>query len=152
MGRWSLSLVAVLALCVPPLSVHALEGVVYADVDGDGVRDPVEAALADVVVSNGREVTRSGTDGVWSLEEGPDGFVRVTCPDDFRCPRWYRAGSGDFGLIPTRAADEFFFIQVSDVHAFDEAGDFAAWSSPPSPACRPELVADWLVLYQLGRG
>jgi 3',5'-cyclic AMP phosphodiesterase CpdA len=151
-GRWSLSLLAALALCVAPSTSHALEGVVYVDADDDGVRDTREAVLADVVVSNGREVTRSGADGVWSLEEGPDGFVRITCPDDYRCPRWYREGSGDFGLVPTPTPDEFFFIQVSDVHAFDEAGDFATWSSPPIPAWLPDRIAYWLVLYRLGQG
>jgi hypothetical protein len=148
--RWSVSLVAALALCVASAS-HALEGVVYVDADRDGVRDAGESVLADVVVSNGREVTRSGTDGAWSLEEGPDGFVRVTCPDGYSCPRWYHAGSGDFGLVPNPLPDDFFFIQTSDVHAFDEAGDFAAWSSPPIPAWLPDRIAYWLVLYQLGQ-
>lgn len=151
MTRWLSSLAAALALCGTPAVAHTLEGAVYVDADADGVRDPGEAGLADVVVSNGREIVRSGSDGAWSLEEGPDGFVRVTCPDGYRCPRWYAAGSGDFGLVPTPAADDFFFIQVSDVHAFDEAADFATWSSPPIPAWLPDGIAYWLVLYRLGQ-
>jgi 3',5'-cyclic AMP phosphodiesterase CpdA len=150
MSRAALSLVA--ALLLGPAPAGALDGVVYFDADGDGRRGAEEVGLGDVAVSNGAEVVRSGADGAWSLGEGPDGFVRVTCPDDYRCPLWYRAGSGDFGLIPAPSADDFFFIQVSDIHAYDEPGDFAAWSSPPIPAWLPDWITNWLVLYQLGRG
>lgn len=143
---------ALLAVWALAAHAHALEGRVYVDADADGVRDPAEAGLAGVVVTNGLELTRSGPEGLWTLREGPDGFVRITCPDDYRCPQRYRQGSGDFGLVPAPAADDFFFVQVSDVHAYDEAADFAAWSSPELPGWLPDPIVNWLLLFQLGRG
>ncbi|MEN8184112.1 MAG: metallophosphoesterase [Myxococcota bacterium] len=143
-------LFALLLLCLPTPAL-ALQGTVYRDSDQNAVRDPGEPGLAGVVVSNGRDVVTTDAEGGFRLTGGSETFVRVTCPDDHRCPHWHRRGGGDFGLLPQATPDDFFFVHVSDIHAYDQEGDFLAWSSPPIPAWMPDRLAYWLLLFRLGR-
>ena len=122
-------------------------GVVFVDGDGDGRRDAGEPARAGVFVTNGVEVVASDASGRYALSER-EGFVYLTCPQGFACPEWYRAGGGDFALLPD-AGDDAFFIQISDSHVFDRVSDFAEHSSPVVPWFIPQFVVDWLTLRQL---
>lgn len=61
-------------------------GFVYEDRDADGVRDPGEPGLADVGVSNGRDVVRTARDGSYRVELGTRGVVFVIKPSGYALP------------------------------------------------------------------
>ncbi len=124
-------------------------GVVFLDRNADGVRDPSEPPLSGVTVSNGREVVRSDSDGGYSLPErsGDDkGFVFITRPRGFECAEWYRRASGDFALVPARADPDFFFVHLSDVHAYDRAQDFRDYSTDERLSWAPRWLQAWISL------
>lgn len=58
-------------------SAPILRGVVFLDANGNGVRDAGERGVADVAVSNGSDVVRTGADGRYALPalEGQTVFV-----------------------------------------------------------------------------
>jgi len=81
--------------------------------------------LAGVVVSNGRQLTRTNAAGQYSLPAGPDAgrFLFVCCPrghwtDHFYCPidQAVRSGKADFALRPVAQPDRFDFVFAADVH------------------------------------
>ena len=79
---------AVLALG-PATSARADEtarGVVFRDLDGDAVRDPGESGLADVRVSNGRDIVQTDAEGRYSLSVRPGDVLFVTKPAGFMTP------------------------------------------------------------------
>ena len=133
-----------LFLATPSTAVAEGSGVVFEDVDRDGVRDAEERGLEGVVLSDGRQVVRTDAAGRYRLPER-EGFVRLTCPDDFECPAWFARGAADFALVPAPSPDEFFFIQISDAHVFEDIRDFQAFSMP-LPAWLPQSVTAWLTL------
>lgn len=119
-------------------------GIVFVDANENGVRDPGELGRAGITVSNGVDVARTNVYGRYTLPERP-GFVMVTCPDQFDCPLRYRELPGDFPIRPSPNPGEFFFIQISDAHVFENVGDFADFSQPV-PDWVPRRVGAWLML------
>lgn len=77
--------------------------------------------LPDVLVSNGREVRRTRTDGSFDLDAGGGGFVFVTRPSGFTSSVWFhrvtdRATTYDFVLERAEQPVPFTFAQVTDLH------------------------------------
>lgn len=77
--------------------------------------------LPDVLVSNGREVRRTRTDGSFELDAGGGGFVFVTRPSGFTSSAWFhrvtdRATTYDFVLERAEQPVPFTFAQVTDLH------------------------------------
>jgi len=71
-------------------------GVVFHDVNGDGLRQGDEPGLPGVGVSNGREVVQSGDDGAWTLPVTVNTTVFLIKPggwmtplDELNLPRFY---------------------------------------------------------------
>lgn len=83
---------ALLAACAaaparaPEPGGRIARGVVFADLDGDGRRDPLEFGLRGVAVSNGREVVRSDWRGRWALPVSDDTIVFVVKPRGWSPP------------------------------------------------------------------
>jgi hypothetical protein len=81
---------AAIALCIvlPALAnaQAAARGSVFLDANRNGVRDQGETGIADVCVSNGREVVRTGPDGRWSLPVGDDTALFVIKPTGYGVP------------------------------------------------------------------
>ncbi len=109
-----------LVLAEPPPGVH---GVVFDDLNANGVREAGEPGLPDVVVSDQDEVVRTGRDGRYTLDAaGGYGLVSVSVPADRRVVgRWWQpVGDGqapiDFALAAAPASDTFTFIHASDPH------------------------------------
>jgi hypothetical protein len=61
-------------------------GTVFHDLSRDGVRQPDEPGIAGVLVSNGREVVRTGADGSYALPVWDNMTVMVSKPAGFATP------------------------------------------------------------------
>lgn len=134
-------------LCLPTAS-NGLQtgGTVFVDRDADGVRDAGEPGLSAVAVSNGREVVETDSEGRYALSPGPDGLVFITRPSGYDCAGWVRQGGGDFALIPADRPDEFFFIHLSDVHAYRHSSQ--VWEDyGVAPPYVPTAVAAWFAVW-----
>src|SRR5690606_27752851 len=102
-------------------------GRVFEDLDGDGLRQAGEPALADVRISNGAEIVSSAADGSWRLPRRgdapvfvikPSGHAVVTAADGL--PAFWRgpgAGNCDFALRPDAGAPGLKVIVGSDPQA-----------------------------------
>ena len=82
---------AVALLAAAPLSAATARGVVFADRNGDGRRDPGEPGLKDVLVSNQRQIVKTELGGRWELPatdsaiDLPQGYeVRMMFVDERR--------------------------------------------------------------------
>lgn len=95
-------------------------GIVVVDANGNGRADAGEQGLADVAVSNGRDVVRTAADGTFSLSSPDSGIVFVSVPDnhDASGPFWRRVGDGDLSFALRRATHPrtFTFLHASDPH------------------------------------
>ncbi len=69
-----------------PLRKQVAHGVVFEDLDQDGVRDSGEPGLAGVRVSDGRTVVLTDAEGRWSLPVEEEAVVFLTKPSGFRTP------------------------------------------------------------------
>ncbi len=148
--RWIPRALLLLAVAV---GANAAEwrGVVFEDLDRDGRQGPGEPGIAGMGVSNGRDVVQTDTTGRYSLPARGQ-FVALTRRESFSTETWYREGGGDFALQPsTETEDEFFFIQISDAHVYENAEDLLTWSIPEPPWWMPDRVGYGLGRWLLGR-
>jgi hypothetical protein len=113
-------------LAAPAQGGTGVSGVVFADRNGNGVRDGGEPGVAGVAVSDQAEVVATGADGSFRLAGRPHGVVFVSVPDGYRSvgPFWRTVGPADsssapiaFALRAAPAAGEFTFVHASDTHA-----------------------------------
>lgn len=115
---------AVIFLCASLLALPGayaqVSGTVFADLNANGRRDPGEAGLAQVAVSNQVDVVATDSAGAFTLAGAGSGIVFVSTPDGYRAVNrfWQRADSAplDFALAPSTRAEETVFIHASDVH------------------------------------
>lgn len=91
----SLALVAIPGLALTALPAAASHsayeeetavGVVFHDLDGDGVRDPGEEGIADVVVSNGTDVVLTDAEGGYALPVDDQTTIFVSKPSGWMVP------------------------------------------------------------------
>ena len=108
-----------------PSPVVRLDGVVFVDANGNGVRDANETGLRGVMVSNQDTVAVTDASGAFQLPAGSSGIVFVSVPDRYRAiGSFWRAVDTTtnapapltFGLQPVRAARDFSFVHASDTH------------------------------------
>ncbi|HUD72365.1 MAG TPA: metallophosphoesterase [Dongiaceae bacterium] len=102
-------------------------GSVYDDANRNGRRDPGEAGIAGVAVSDLRDVVVTGADGRYALEAAGDAAViSVSLPDGWAAPgkSWRlleRPPAGppasiDFPLVRRAGSGTFTFLHASDTH------------------------------------
>ena len=136
-------------------------GHVYQDQNANGTREPDEQGLADVTVTDGRQILRTSADGGYRFriqmgEELHHRFVVVTRPTGYKpTDSWFLCipfdeestdYSKDFGLAPdaVSAKREFTFVTASDSQftAIEQmiptAKDYAQVTSAPN---RPAFLA-----------
>lgn len=118
-------------------------GTVYVDLNGNGKKDRREKGLPGVAVSNGREVTLTGTKGEYALPVGNDNILFVIKPahyslplNAFNLPQFYYIHkpegsprgykypgvsptgplprSVDFGLLPSEEGDQITALVLGD--------------------------------------
>jgi len=128
--------VVVLIACVWSFSsVAAAEtarGVVFNDLNGNGVRDEGEPGLAGVPVSNGLDVLRTDLDGSYELEVDDDTIVFVIKPRDWR-PRIDDENLSRFYYIHKPAGspdDAYDFPGVEPTGSLPTSIDFPLTTSP----------------------
>ena len=115
---------ALLALSCPAAMAaqSTLSVSVFADRNGNGVRDAGERSVPGVVVSNQRDVVTTDASGVARMERGPTGIVFVSVPNGYRSVGafWRAPAASDsamsFALQPARAPRSFTFVHASDPH------------------------------------
>jgi Icc protein len=98
--------------------VAAVSGTVYDDANANGRRDPGEAGLGGVVVSDGVAVAASGADGTYRLSS-TGRLVFVVTPGDRRAVgTFYHAPAAtlDFGLARSTVPATWRFAHLSDSH------------------------------------
>ncbi len=79
-------LLAGLALPAGAASAEIARGVVYEDLNANGVRDAGEPGVSGVGVSDGERIVETGVDGAWSLEVGDEAVIFVIQPRGYRVP------------------------------------------------------------------
>jgi len=121
-------------------------GIVFIDLNQSGVREAGEPAVSGVAVSNGLDVVRTDAEGRYLLAKGPRGFIFVTRPAGFDCEKWYRRDPGDFALTPRPAAEEFFFVQMTDLHVYDRASELIEEFGLGDPWWAPSKLVAWFSL------
>ncbi len=120
----SLSLVISASLGLSASGQTSVDGVVFEDRNGNGVRETGEGGIAGIVVSNQVDCVATGDDGAYQIDMEPGfGILFVTVPATHRTvgPFWKRVGEApdrgvDFALTPAPPAEEFTFIHASDTH------------------------------------
>ncbi|MDB4914726.1 MAG: putative Ser/Thr protein phosphatase [Gemmatimonadetes bacterium] len=114
------TVLALLALAASARAQVSVAGVVFEDTNGNGVRDPGERGVPNVVVSNQDAVEKTDASGRFGIARGPTGIVFVSVPNGFRIVGsfWHSADerNTDFALEPERAPTSFTFIHASDTH------------------------------------
>jgi hypothetical protein len=96
-------------------------GVVFEDSNGNGVRDPGERGISNVVVSNQDTVLVTDASGAFRISGRGTGVVFVSTPNEYRAVGafWRDASTAaplNFGLARLPAATELVFIHASDTH------------------------------------
>jgi 3',5'-cyclic AMP phosphodiesterase CpdA len=139
---------ALLLLLTTPAAAD-VSGIVFVDVNENGVRDAGEPPRVGAVVSNGLDVVRTDADGHYSLAKGPRGFIFVTRPAGFDCENWYRRDAGDFALTQHPVEKEFFFVHMSDLHVFDQGAELIEEFGLGDPWWAPSTLAAWFTLRRI---
>ena len=99
---------ALLAAC----ALRASTGVVYEDSNGNGIRDPGEAGVASVQVSNGVDVVTTDSTGAYRISDRPGARVFVIKPRGWQSPvdalnlPQFHAPAGMTADFPLRRVDE----------------------------------------------
>ena len=94
----------------------------FDDRNGNGTRDAAERPIANVAVSNQRDVATTDASGIARVERGPTGIVFVSVPDGYRSvgPFWRAPAPADselaFALQRAPAPRAFTFVHASDPH------------------------------------
>jgi 3',5'-cyclic AMP phosphodiesterase CpdA len=143
-------ILAFLLLLATPASAE-ISGIVFVDSNRNGVRDAGEPPRSGVAVSNGLDVVRTDAEGRYALAKGPRGFVFATRPAGFDCEEWYRRDPGDFALTRHPAAEEFFFVHMSDLHVFDRAGELIEEFGLGDPWWAPSKLVAWFSLRRVDK-
>ena len=113
-----------LVLCIPLDTLVAqgspVTGAVFLDANANGTRDPGEAGIPRVVVSNQLQSVQTSASGEFRLDGQGYGLIFVSVPDGYGAVGafWKAPGSAplQFPLARIQTAPAFTFIHASDTH------------------------------------
>ncbi len=138
---------ACLILATPSGSWAEITGVVFDDKNSDGLRQPGEAGLPNVAVSNQIEVVQTGASGAYRLSGRGTGVVFISLPRGrtavsgfWRATPLDDATDVHFPLAATADADDFTFIHASDTHLSEQSLPRTKALLGLIEARRPEMV------------
>ncbi|MDR1980398.1 MAG: calcineurin-like phosphoesterase family protein [Tannerellaceae bacterium] len=107
----------------------SVTGYVYEDVNGNGKKDRKEKGIAQVAVSNGKEVALTDASGKYQLPAGRDNIIFVIKPagyvpalDEFNLPKFYYIHKPD-------GSPETFYKGVTPTPKLPASVDFALHTS-----------------------
>ena len=104
---------------------QSVQGVVFADHNGNGVRDPREPGVANVAVSDQDTVMLTRGDGSFTMPRGRGhGLVFISVPNGYRATSnwWKRADEPlSFALTPVARTRGFTFVHASDTHISEQS-------------------------------
>ena len=111
-------------VALPAMSAATVAGRVFHDRNRDGSAGADEPGLAQVAVSDGREVVLTDRQGEYRIEVANAPFVFVVLPRGYRAlaHEFYRdlakPGAKDFALVdwPETRPDDVRFVQITDTH------------------------------------
>ena len=146
--RKEASILTVILFSIASLAQTQVTGFVYEDLNGNNRMDKREKGIANVPVSNGKEVVTTDKNGKYTLPIQNDNIVFVikpsgytTAADEYNIPQFYYihkpAGSPElkfagtpptgplpkevnFGLIPHKEADAFSILVFGDPQPYTE--------------------------------
>lgn len=103
-------------------------GVVFHDVNNNGLLDSGEKGVAGVAVSDQVTVVASDTQGRYRIDSPKgNGFVMISVPDGYKVrDSFFAKTSGnpvDFALIKSDIKSEFSFLHASDTHVHEKNVD-----------------------------
>jgi predicted MPP superfamily phosphohydrolase len=110
-----------------PAIAQSVKGVVFSDLNGNGLRDKNETGIANVAVSDQVQVVQTGADGTYSITKKGFGYLMISIPNGFQVngKPWKELEANtsnmDFGLLPAGAINEFTFIHASDTHISEQS-------------------------------
>jgi predicted MPP superfamily phosphohydrolase len=113
-----------------PAGAMSISGTVFADSNGNGIKDNGEAGIKGVVVSDQVNVAVTDGNGVYQLHDSKGfGIVFVSMPAGYKAVRsYYRTvdaaqsvAQADFPLTKTPAVSQFRFVHASDTHISDKS-------------------------------
>lgn len=114
---------------LPALGRRSMNGVVFEDRNGNGVRDPGEPGVSGIVVRRGPQSSVTDAAGVFRLDDRAPGRVEIdarSLPTGWLPSSRSIAGDGEalsFGVIPTSALDvDVKLVQVDDAAPRVRAG------------------------------
>ena len=118
-------------------------GIVFRDGNENGTRDPGEAGIAHVAVSNGREVVRSDARGRYRLPVGDDTILFVVKPSGFSTPR-SDTGLARFYYIhkPAGSPTDLAYPGVAPTGPLPDSVDFPLVPEDQPDAFRMVLLGD----------
>lgn len=123
--RRSFTALGMIALLTVTAGAQSVQGVVFADRNGNGVRDPREPGIANVAVSDQDTVVTTRADGSFAMPRGRGhGLVFVSVPNGYRASSsfWKRADETlTFALAPAAQAAGFQFVHASDTHVSEQS-------------------------------
>jgi len=127
---------AVVFALASALCAEQITGTVFLDANGNGAREATEGGVADVCVSDGLTVVKTGGDGAYSIDTKPGKWnVFVIQPNGHECVGefWRRifvprdgTAKADFPLKKAEQKAPFLVAIGSDVHMTASAVDRAA--------------------------
>ncbi|MCS7252888.1 MAG: metallophosphoesterase N-terminal domain-containing protein [Armatimonadota bacterium] len=105
----------------------SVTGRVFEDANGNGTYDDGEAAIAGVIVTDGRKVTVTDAHGHYKLTcDQSTRFIYITQPTGWKATQgWFKrlsanekgdAAKIDFPMVKQKQQMPFFFIHITDVH------------------------------------
>jgi Calcineurin-like phosphoesterase len=125
MLRWIRGAIPLCLVAAVTSAAQTTSGVVFLDVNANGVRDAGERGIARVAISDQDTVVTTAADGSFVLPANRGhGIVFVSVPDGYRSvgPFWRGAGANlAFALVRTTISRTFTFAHASDTHISEQS-------------------------------
>ena len=110
------------------LEAQIISGIVFHDVNKNGIRDNGEAGIQGVVVSDQVNVVKTDNQGRYQIDRASgNGIIMISLPNEYQAVNsfWKKmdagnSGSIDFPLFKVNQPLEFSFIHASDTHISDK--------------------------------
>lgn len=112
-------------LLLANISFGQLNGYVFVDSNGNGIKDKNEKNLAGAVISDGLNVVKSGEDGIFNLPGWEkQRFVTIYCASGYSCDKRFISIQENrseyiFPVVPKNKEPKVSFVQISDTETYE---------------------------------